>query len=202
MKDNDKNVLMPYQKYLRLAKSRDTEEEPMQVSDPGETKPKVLPKVPALPKTDSIPSEEQAIARAFLAYLQLINTDWDWNENGELRINGKTVNGSDVTKLLMYMRGKGTSVPKGWTKFRALFQQEQLLQGRNWKERERYQPGHQPPQLAKTKKPSKSKQGIPHRPDVPIARPPPPPPPAMFMKRLKATTESKKKRAQKWGTLK
>ena len=110
MRDNEKTVLIPYHKYLKMTESQGKVENDAK-QDPS----------PLDPILDTIPSEEKSATRAFIRYLQEENSTWKWNNKRELQVKGKTVKGSNMANLLRYMRGKVSAIPLGWKRFRALF---------------------------------------------------------------------------------
>ena len=112
MKYNEKNVIMPYAKYLALTQgARETKAPNNMVEEnvkQGNKK--------------RVTSEE-----ALVTYLQQISNRWNRNNKDELIIDDKPIPGTRVKELIRYMRGKSSKIPTGWKQFRRLFKHEKHL---------------------------------------------------------------------------
>ena len=111
MKENDKNILVPYAKYKQLVTtgskpSTDNKESELSIGN-------VL---------DTVSDEDRAVTKALLSFLHLKNPNWKWDSHGKIQTNGKTWAGTNLADLLLYMQGKKDGIPEGWQRFSRLFQ--------------------------------------------------------------------------------
>ena len=97
MKEVDKAVIIPYEKYRRLIEKRDslTSEDILK----------------------AIPEVHRKKARAILHFVSK-DPSLSWNDKGELVLGNQAIDGSRIVDLLKYSQnGEDSSVPKGYDEF-------------------------------------------------------------------------------------